>query len=483
MSNQVDVKFRLKQRKAKGSQSRNLTTENVLITMRVTYLSMRLEFSTGYHIDALRWDQNAERAIGPNRDGQSADEINGGIMRLARNIRDAARMFEEMEKVPTLDQFRETFEKIRAEEQQHIADKKLSLEVVKTASENQDTRLSKQDNIVSKQKINKNYESKSKTDIKKSLGFFEVFHEFERSNSRLHDWTESTFKKYKTLRNNLIDMRDYKRNAGLKFFDFTFDYFDEYGLQDFIDFLRDNKNYMNSSVTKNLSLIKVVIRWAYRRGFHNNNKFETFKPKMKTTQKKVVFLTKAELDQIENADLPETKLYLYRVRDVFLFQCYSGLRYSDVANLKRCDVHDDFFEITTVKTCDSLRIELNKHSKAILDKYKMYDFPKGKALPVISNQRMNEYVHELCKEAKIDEPVRQTYYKGNERIDVVRPKHELVGTHTGRRTFICNALGMGIPPQVVMKWTGHSGYKAMSPYIDVADDMKAEQMKKFNEFL
>jgi integrase len=204
---------------------------------------------------------------------------------------------------------------------------------------------------------------------------------------------------------------------------------------------------------------------------------------MKTTQKKVVFLTKAELDKIENADLPETKLYLYRVRDVFLFQCYSGLRYSDVANLKRCDVHDDFFEITTVKTCDSLRIELNKHTKTILDKYKMYDFPKGKALPVISNQRMNEYVHELCEEAKIDEPVRQTYYKGNERIDVVLPKHKLVGTHTGRRTFICNALGMGIPPQVVMKWTGHSGYKAMSPYIDVADEMKAEQMKKFNEFL
>ena len=47
---------------------------------------MRLEFSTEYHIDVLRWDQNAERAIGPNRDGQSADEINGGIMRLARNL-------------------------------------------------------------------------------------------------------------------------------------------------------------------------------------------------------------------------------------------------------------------------------------------------------------------------------------------------------------------------------------------------------------
>ena len=355
MSNQVDVKFRLKQRKSKGSQSGNLTTE-ILITMRVTYLSMRLEFSTGYHIDALRWDQNAERAIGPNRDGQSADEINGGIMRLARNIRDAARMFEEMEKVPTLDQFRETFEKIRAEEQQHIADKKLSLEVVKTASEDQDTRLSKQVNIVSKQKINKNYESKSKTEIKKSLGFFEVFHEFERCNSRLHDWTESTFKKYKTLRNNLIDMRDYKRNAGLKFFDFTFDYFDEYGLQDFIDFLRDNKNYMNSSLTKNLSLIKVVIRWAYNMRYHNNRAFETFKPNLKSVKNRVIFLNMEEIKQLEDYHIPESKSHLTHTRDVFLFMCFTGLRYSDVANLRKYDIQENHIEVTTIKTIDALLI-------------------------------------------------------------------------------------------------------------------------------
>ncbi len=112
----------------------------------------------------------------------------------------------------------------------------------------------------------------------------------------------------------------------------------------------------------------------------------------------------------------------------------------------------------------------------------MFNFPKGKALPVISNQRMNEYVHELCKVAEIDEPVRQTYYKGNDRIDIIRPKYELVGTHTGRRTFICNALAIGIPPQVVMKWTGHNDYKAMKPYIDVADETKAEAMKKFDDF-
>ena len=60
------------------------------------------------------------------------------------------------------------------------------------------------------------------------------------------------------------------------------------------------------------------------------------------------------------------------------------------------------------------------------------------------------------------------------------PKWELVGTHTGRRTFIVNALSLGIPPNVVMKWTGHNDYKAMRPYIDIVDSIKAESMTKFN---
>ena len=60
-------------------------------------------------------------------------------------------------------------------------------------------------------------------------------------------------------------------------------------------------------------------------------------------------------------------------------------------------------------------------------------------------------------------------------------KYALLGTHAGLRTFICNALALGIPPQVVMKWTGHSDYKAMKLYIDIADDIKANAMSKFNQ--
>ena len=169
------------------------------------------------------------------------------------------------------------------------------------------------------------------------------------------------------------------------------------------------------------------------------------------------------------------------MRDVFLFCCFTGLRYSDVYNLRRSDIKENHIEVTTVKTADSLIIELNNHSKAIIEKYKDIAFQDQKVLPVISNQRMNTYLKELAELAEINEPVRETYYKGNERIDVVTPKYTLLSTHAGRRTFICNALSLGIPANVVMKWTGHSDYKAMKPYIDIADDIKANAMSKFNQ--
>ena len=233
------------------------------------------------------------------------------------------------------------------------------------------------------------------------------------------------------------------------------------------------------TIGKQLSFLKWFLRWSFKQGIHSNNAYDTFKPKLKDTQKIIIFLTWEELNRLPEFKIPPTKQALERVRDVFLFQCFTGLRYSDVFNLRRSDIKGDYIEVTTVKTSDSLIIELNDHSRAIFEKYKDVEFENDKALPVITNQKMNDYLKELAELAEINEPVRQTYYKGNERIDEVTPKYVLLGTHAGRRTFICNALALGIPPQVVMEWTGHSDYKAMKPYIDIADDIKANAMSRF----
>ena len=424
-----NIIFTLESRKKDGV----LITENVPIRMRVNFASKRIEFTTGYRIDAIKWDADKQRVKNScsNKLKQSASEINASLLEYYTEIQAIFKKFEVEEAMPTPEQIKEAFNALH-----------------KPASE----------------------EPKTKEKVL-PCDFFQVFDDFVEDCGRQNDWTDSTYEKFAAVKNHLTNFRE-----GL-----TFEFFDERGLNDYISYLRDVKEMRNTTIGKQLSFLKWFLRWAFKKGVHQNNAYDSYKPKLKSTQKKIIFLTWDELNRLREFKIPSNKQALERVRDVFLFQCFTGLRYSDVFNLHRSDIKGDHIEVTTVKTSDSLIIELNNHSKAILDKYKDVAFENDKVLPVITNQKMNDYLKELAELAGIDEPVRQTYYRGNERIDEVTPKYALLGTHAGRRTFICNALALGIPPQVVMKWTGHSDYKAMKPYIDIADDIKANAMSKFNQ--
>ena len=422
-----NIIFTLESRKKDGV----LIVENVPIRMRVNFASKRIEFTTGYRIDAAKWDTDKQRVRNgcTNKLKQSASEINASLLGYYTEVQEIFKKFEVEEIMPTPEQIKEAF-----------------------------NALHKPIEEVKQRKSTPN-------------AFYKAFDEFVRDCGRQNDWTDSTYEKFAAVKNHLMNFRT----------ELTFDFFDEKGLNDYVTYLRDVKEMRNSTIGKQLSFLKWFLRWAFKKGLHQNNAYDSYKPKLKSTQKKIIFLTWEELNKLREFEIPAAKQALDRVRDVFLFQCFTGLRYSDVFNLRRSDIKGDHIEVTTVKTSDSLIIELNKHSKAILDKYKDVAFEDNKVLPVITNQKMNDYLKELVELAGIDEPIRQTYYKGNERIDEVTPKYALLGTHAGRRTFICNALALGIPPQVVMKWTGHSDYKAMKPYIDIADDIKANAMSKFNQ--
>ena len=174
------------------------------------------------------------------------------------------------------------------------------------------------------------------------------------------------------------------------------------------------------------------------------------------------------------------KKYLERVRDVFLFTCLTGLRYSDVAKLKKTDVKNEAIYVVTQKTSVGLKIELNKHSQAILDKYRDMRLPKGMALPVISNAKMNKYLKVLGQVCELNELQRIVYFKGSARYEEVYPKWSLLTTHCGRRTFVVTALQLGIPSEVIIRWTGHSDYKAMKPYVKIVDELKERSMSMFD---
>lgn len=307
----------------------------------------------------------------------------------------------------------------------------------------------------------------------KELTFFDYFDEFVCKCGNKKSWSESTYKKFASVRNHLLD---FNKNI-------TFDDFNESGLISYKSFLETKLDMRYTTVVKQIKFLKWFLRWANKQGYNKQVAFEDFNPisKNRATTKQVVYLDWEELMTVYNFHIPETKKYLDRVRDVFCFCCFTSLRYSDVANLKRGDVNEKAIKVTTIKTSKKISIELNKYSKAILDKYKDFTFENDMALPVISNQKMNDYIKELGKMCGIDKPIRETYYKGNTRKDDYFPKYELMGTHTGRRTFICNALLLGIPANVIMKWTGHRSYKSMQVYIDVTDEEKKKKMDLFNE--
>ena len=426
-----NIIFALESRKKDGEP----IVENVPIRMRVNFASQRIEFTTGYRIDVAKWDGDKQRVKNgcTNKLKQSASEINAALLGYYTELQEIFKRFEVAEIMPSPAEVKEAFNN------RHGQNEKTELASADTS------------NV--------------------PTNFYDAFDDFVRVCGRQNDWTHSTFEKFAAVKNHLKNFRS----------ELSFDFFDEEGLTEYVQYLREVREMRNSTIGKQLSFLKWFLRWSFKQGMHSNNAYDTFKPKLKDTQKKIIFLTWEELNRLREFQIPPTKQALERVRDVFLFQCFTGLRYSDVFNLRRSDIKGDHIEVTTVKTSDSLIIELNDHSRTILEKYKNVEFENDKALPVITNQKMNDYLKELAELAEINEPVRQTYYKGNERIDEVTPKYALLGTHAGRRTFICNALALGIPPQVVMKWTGHSDYKAMKPYIDIADDIKASAMSKFNQ--
>ena len=153
-------------------------------------------------------------------------------------------------------------------------------------------------------------------------------------------------------------------------------------------------------------------------GYNQNLAYQAFSPNLTTTKNKVVFLTWDELMTVYNFDFStakqidgETVKALERVRDVFCFCCFTSLRYSDVENLRRTNISATELTITTVKTDDTLTIELNHYSSAILARYADVNFPNGKALPVISNQKMNDRLKEMGEICGINTPVTQTYYR------------------------------------------------------------------------
>ena len=325
---------------------------------------------------------------------------------------------------------------------------------------------------------------------KEQHDFYDVLDQLIKTARVERKWSEGTLKKHRTFRKHIETFAPKT----------CFSEWDADKLSEFVAYEGETLGMKDVSVQKDLKILRWFFRHASEKGINIPNDFINFRPKFKIIDNEVVFLTWEELLRLYNFDVPKDgteiqlkdvygKTYrkvvqnrssLIKTRDLFCFCAFTGLRYSDMATLKRTDMTEDYINVITEKTDCSIKVPFNTYSRTIIQKYEDENYPGNLALPVISNQKMNEYLKDLCEICGFNSPIKYSYYKNNVRYDEVYPKWAVLGTHGGRRTFICAALEMGIPTTVIRKITGHANEIAMRPYIAITDKTKMDAMNRFS---
>lgn len=249
----------------------------------------------------------------------------------------------------------------------------------------------------------------------------------------------------------------------------TFSDMDEHFRNDFIEFQTDLLNLKNNTAFKNLQILKTFLHWTTKKGCNKYTQF-IYDFKIKIQNIEIVALNEDELSKIENTTFKHN--YLEKTKSLFLMQIYTGLRYSDLINLKKenFDFINKRIIVTQIKTKESVIIPISPK----LDTYlKKYDY----TIPKISNQKYNDYIKQVCKDAGIDTSIQTVYYQGNKRIEEIKPKYELISSHTARRTFITISLKRGVLPETVMKVSGHRDRKSFQKYVRIAQEEAVEEIR------
>jgi hypothetical protein len=179
----------------------------------------------------------------------------------------------------------------------------------------------------------------------------------------------------------------------------------------------------------------------------------------------VIFLTWDEFMQLYNAEIENE--HLQKVRDIFIFQSMTAMRYDDLYNLKKENLKDDCIEYLQGKTNQLVKVPYNEFTLELKEKYK--DLSPDRPLPRMANQPFNRSLKDLFKEAKLNRIVTVVKMKGTEPDEKFKALHEVATSHMARRNFIGSI-------------SGHTkDSKSFGRYYEIPDDQKSEAMNAFKK--
>lgn len=296
---------------------------------------------------------------------------------------------------------------------------------------------------------------------------------------RKNEISESNRKKVNVLKNKMVRLQRYLGETI-----FIRDIHEDFK-KAYVDFSLEN-NYSQNTQQRELVLIKTICFHARHLGLPTHHQLDGLK--LKREEIDHIYLTPEDLVRIQDVQLDLE--HLENARDWLLVSCYTGQRISDFmrfnSSMIRLEKGKHLLEFRQKKTKKLMSIPLTKEVRFLLEKR------NGKFPRPISDQRYNEYIKEVCREAEITEKV-----KGKKRVciapegveptkndyrDVMGtfPKWELVTSHIGRRSFATNNYGK-VPTTLLINITGHGSEKMFLNYIKKSNkDLALEAWNYFN---
>lgn len=266
--------------------------------------------------------------------------------------------------------------------------------------------------------------------------------------------SKSSLNNYSSVKKHLEGFQ-LKYKYPLNFEAITLEFFYKY-----TSYLINELKLSPNTIAKDISILKVFMGEAVDLKLTDNLQYMHKKFTASEVETDAVYLTEDEIIKLYRYDLSGHKK-LEQVRDLFVFGCFVGLRFSDYSDIKPENIvkeEDDYFiKVRTKKTREEAIIPCNP---IVLEIFKKYDCMPNKLPKTISNQKFNDYIKIALKEAQFIE-------LGRLPMSPELPLYACVSSHTCRRSFATNYYLQGVKPIDLMKITTHKTEKAFLKYIRV----------------
>lgn len=380
------------------------------VYLRITVDGIPKEISTKRKWDITRWNQKSERASGSKEDAKALNYFLDSLSNRISNYR---------------------------------------------------TELINNDQTITAQKLIDFVRGKNVSKIK-------VLQEFQLHNDEMlalvkkEEYAYGTYERYTTARCHVAEFINYKYGReDLEFRELNYEFVKDYEL-----YLKTVRNCSNNTALKYIANFKTIVLRAIAKDIIPKDPFILFKSKKTKCNKKP--LSSEELQRLENKVFSSDRLSV--IRDIFVFQCYTGLAYIDAYQLKPDDIKkgiDGTLWIMTSRQKSKSRTDIPLLPKAIeiMERYKNHPLciERGSVLPVKSNQKMNEYLKEIA---------------------IICNLSGELNTHKARRTFGSTVtLKNGVPIHVVKEMMGHYSVKQTEEYAITEQESISLEMQQLREKL